>query len=472
MEPWVDVNPLDPDNIVAFWQQDRWSNGGARGNVAGVSLNGGMSWQIVPVPGLTDCTGGDFQRASDPWVSFGTDGTLHQVSLVFDIDTPPRAPGGFGPNGLAVSKSEDGGLTWSEPVLVSFDDNPRILNDKESITADPDGVHVYVVWDRLQISAGDAINPENVVGVGFKSPFYLARSSDGGNTWEPRRKIYDPGANNQTIGHQLLVLPDDTLVDLFNEILNFRNDDGGPQFDFNLSLLRSPDKGKTWLPRGRALRVAKLLPRTLFTPPPLFIGVYHPDDMSIPLRTADVLPEVAVDRLTGNLYAVWQDSRFSAGGDFSDPSLLIDEIAFSQSTDGGFTWSEPIKVNQTPEVGLPLGNRQAFVPSVRVSDDGTVAVTYYDFRNNDPGDPLQEATTDHFVVHCNLNCSAPASWHDEIPVTDASFDFSQAPNAGGLFLGDYVGLTSESTDFLSVFGQAFSGDPASVFFRRVSGDGP
>lgn len=58
VEPWVDVNPVNPDNIVAFWQQGRWSNGGARGNVAGVSLDGGISWSIVPVPGLTECAAG------------------------------------------------------------------------------------------------------------------------------------------------------------------------------------------------------------------------------------------------------------------------------------------------------------------------------------------------------------------------------------------------------------------------------
>src|SRR6185295_18520187 len=36
IEPWVAVNPTDPDNIVAGWQQDRWDNGGSRGLVAGV----------------------------------------------------------------------------------------------------------------------------------------------------------------------------------------------------------------------------------------------------------------------------------------------------------------------------------------------------------------------------------------------------------------------------------------------------
>src|SRR5437667_5781423 len=27
VEPWVDVNPTDSRNLIAVWQQDRWSNG-------------------------------------------------------------------------------------------------------------------------------------------------------------------------------------------------------------------------------------------------------------------------------------------------------------------------------------------------------------------------------------------------------------------------------------------------------------
>ncbi len=41
VEPWIDVNRTNTSNVVGIFQQDRWSNGGARGLVAGVSLNGG-----------------------------------------------------------------------------------------------------------------------------------------------------------------------------------------------------------------------------------------------------------------------------------------------------------------------------------------------------------------------------------------------------------------------------------------------
>src|SRR5206468_437608 len=36
-EPWVDVNPTNPSNLIAAWQQDRWSDGGAHGLVTAVS---------------------------------------------------------------------------------------------------------------------------------------------------------------------------------------------------------------------------------------------------------------------------------------------------------------------------------------------------------------------------------------------------------------------------------------------------
>src|SRR5687767_15434393 len=44
VEPWVSANPKDGSNLIAVWQQDRWSNGGAQGNLTGVSFDRGRSW--------------------------------------------------------------------------------------------------------------------------------------------------------------------------------------------------------------------------------------------------------------------------------------------------------------------------------------------------------------------------------------------------------------------------------------------
>ncbi len=41
VEPHVAINPINPANLIAAWQQDRWSNGGASGNAGAVSFDGG-----------------------------------------------------------------------------------------------------------------------------------------------------------------------------------------------------------------------------------------------------------------------------------------------------------------------------------------------------------------------------------------------------------------------------------------------
>jgi hypothetical protein len=430
LEPWVEVNPTNPSNIVALWQQDRWSNGGARSNVAGVSVDGGTTWAMVVVPGLTHCSGGSFERASDPWLSFAPDGTLHQISLLLNIDPPPEFPIGFGPSALAVSKSTDGGLTWSPPILIMADDNPRFLNDKESITADPTAVTlVYAVWDRL------ALSPD---GTSFRGPSYFAHTTDGGETWEPARVLFDPGLNNQTIGNQLVVLPNGRLLTFFTEIINQPT-----PLPFSLSFVFSPDKGVTWLPgRDQAIRTNQMLS----------VGVSTPDK-GVPVRDAAILFDVAVDRNSGTIYAVWQDARFSG----------FDQIALSLSSDLGVTWSEPIKINLTPANAENPRRQQAFLPSVAVASDGTVVVTYYDFRY----DTTTGELTDHWLIRCQTACADPAHWGHEVRLTETSFDYLQAPFANGAFMGDYVGLAAQGTDALAVFPQAFPDDHTSVFVRQV-----
>ena len=460
VEPWIEVNPTDPLNIVGFYQQDRYSNGGAKGNVAAVSTNGGMTWTQVAVPNDTRCSGGRFQRSSDPWISFGPDGILHAMSLVTDPDVGAE----FGANGMTYNRSIDGGLTWQPAIRLITDPAGRFLNDKNSITADPnDADFVYAVWDRLQVSQGSVNNPENVVGLGFKGPIYFARTTNGGDSWESASKIYETGANKQTLGNQIVVRPQGELFDFFADIVNASNRRGGIG-PVKLSYIRSDNRGETWT---KPARVDDMIPMSLIredTPVDVEdVQCPDPSDQgACPIRAGDLLPEVAVDADNGNLYAVWMDARFD-GGLFVDDH---DNIAFSQSTDGGATWSAPIKVNKTP-TGEPNFDQQAFTPSVDVDRDGTVTVTYYDLRNNTP-DPAT-LDTDYFAVSCESateSCTIPASWEEE-RITPAPFDIRKAPFARGYFLGDYMGLDNDGTDFTSMFGQAFTPNNASQYFSRL-----
>jgi len=428
VEPRVAVNPVDAANIVGVFQQDRWSNGGSHGLVAGVSSDGGRTWTITfahlsRCAGGNAANGGDYERASDPWVTFAPNGDVHQISISFNNSNTTNA--------VLVSKSVDGGGTWTEPITLIRDTAPTVFNDKESITADPGNANfVYAVWDRLVFPSARASASAAEHAVGFRGPTFFSRTTDGGLSWEPARMIFDPGEVDQTIANQIVVLPNGTLVDGFNLIFNTK---AHTVRGFNVAVIRSTDKGLTW---SGPIIVNKLLS----------IPVTDPDT-GARVRTGDIIPDFAVDRTTGTLYAVWQDARFSA--------FVNDSIAFSKSTDGGLTWSTPIKINQTP-TNIPSGDQQAFTATVRVAGDGTIGVTYYDFRNHILGSDLLE--TDYFVVHCHpaptVSCSNPADWAgNEARITPASFDMRTAPVARGFFVGDYEGLVTISNRFVPFFVQ-------------------
>lgn len=452
-EPWIAVNPTNPNNMISVWQQDRWSNGGAHGLVTGVTHNGGATWagtfaHFSECAGGTPANGGDFERSSDPWVTFAPNGDAYQISLSVSFST--------GESAVLASKSIDGGDTWSEPVTLIRDSGSRdssfAFNDKESITADPtNSNYAYAVWDRFVTPAGTSMAslPGYFNSRSFREPIWFSRTTDGGKTWEPARKIYDRSEFNGTIGNQIVVLPNGTLVDIFDEFFIFKNSNG--QQGSSVSVIRSTDKGQTWS------RFSTVVAKDMA------IGAFDPDTGKA-IRAEGGIPEIAVNRSNGTLYAVWQDSRFSG----------VDEIALSLSTDGGLTWSAPIKVNQTPR-SAATANQQAFVPGVRVADDGTVAVTYYDFRNNDanPGVP-----TDYWIVHCHpsstITCANAADWGDEARLSSSSFDIEQAPIArgtSGYFLGDYEGLSNIGNSFVPAFIQVNNGNTANrtdVFETIVS----
>ena len=62
------------------------------------------------------------------------------MSLVTDADPPA----GFGDNGMAYNRSTDGGRTWEPAQLLIEDTDPRFLNDKNSMTADPNDAELRV----------------------------------------------------------------------------------------------------------------------------------------------------------------------------------------------------------------------------------------------------------------------------------------------------------------------------------------
>src|SRR4051794_6225788 len=412
VEPYLDLNPVRPQNLTGVYQQDRFETGGANGLGTSYSENGGASWtRLGPgaLPKFTRCAGaapgsvGDYERATDPWVSFGPDGDAYQISLSFN-DTRDLA------NAVLVSESKDGGHTWGPVKQLIRDTANTVFNDKESITADPtDNRYVYAVWDRLVYPSERAQGQSFLTAAAFRGPAYFSRSTDGGASWEGARAIYDPGQNDQTIGNEIVVLPDGTLVDGFARIAS--DNKSGRKGAF-VTVMRSGTKGATWSAPTTVSRLGS-------------IGVTDPRD-GADVRTGDVIPQFATDERAGtsNVYAVWQDARFDG--------FQHEQIAFARSTDGGQTWSAPVRVSR-------VGTTQAFTPQVRVDDTGAVYVTYYDFRNDTAASPSLD--TDAWTAR---STDGGRTW-TENRLTQTPFDMRTAPYALGYFVGDYEGLATHGS---------------------------
>ena len=410
VEPSLAVNPQNARNLVASWQEDRWSTGGSRGIVVGASSDGGTTWSRLTLP-FTRCAGGasansgDYERAGNAWVATAPSGTAYVAALAFT--GLALQPGSV--SAVVASRSTDGGATWSATATL-IRDTDGSFNDKVAITADPVTPHlVYAVWDRLTTTN--------------TGPTWFVRSMDDGASWEAARAIYDPGPNNQTINNILVVLPNGTLIVFFVEIDTAANGSLSTYF----SLIRSTDNGATW---SSPVRVAD----------DLSVGTRDPETGQ-PVRDASILPEIAVGP-GGSLFVVWQDARFSAGA--------RDGIALTRSDDGGLNWSAPVRVNANGAVA-------AFLPSVSVRADGTIGVAYFDFRANTTD--RNTLLTDYWLAR-----SSNGTVWQETQIA-AAFDLAFAPTSTatapeGFFLGDYQGLVSVGTTFVPLFARTNNGNPA------------
>jgi hypothetical protein len=427
VEPQVAVNPTNLDAIVGNFQQDRWNDGGAKALVAARSRDGGASWTRNWAP-FSVCSGGDpdYPRTTDPWVSYDAAGRLYQIALSIDSAA-------LGLSAVLASTSTDDGATWSTPKTIQRDENPINFNDKESITGDwTRPGNAYAVWIRGAIPGDNRSERSVQRSFAFRGQPMFSRTTDGGETWSTPISM----TRNQNVfaqGNQIAVLPDGTLVNVFAILFKGSGIQPPQANQVFMAVTRSTDGGRSWH------KIEKIAPiRTALLTDP---DNPNPTSLDQTVRADDYLPDIAVDHETGAIYVVWADGLGTPNNN----------VVITKSTDGGRRWTPLKAIDQTP-------GPHAFNQTVQVAGDGTVAVLYYDFRNNTAAPDLP---TDIWLTQ---STDGGATWAEQ-HVT-GPFDMKLAPNARGFFLGDYMGLEAIGSDLLAFFATT-QGDSANVYSVRA-----
>ena len=253
-EPYVAVDPVNAAKMIGMFHQDRWSNGGAHGIAGAYSTSGGASWTEVTLPFSACAPGGlPYQRASDPWVSFGPDGTAYASALSFDRSD--------GRNAVSATVSRDGGATWTDTQTIVAFPNSQTGTDKNSTTADP--VHAgvaYTVWDNLPSPTDQP--DDRIHAAAFSGPAEFSKTTDGGRSWSTARTIIPTGNRHQTIGNIIVVDPrTDVLYDFTDLIVSPNTPKQGVRSNEFVAFVKSADGGATWTAQHRAAAADRRRPR-------------------------------------------------------------------------------------------------------------------------------------------------------------------------------------------------------------------
>jgi hypothetical protein len=303
--------------IVAAMQAGRFFDGGASGIAFSSSSDGGTTWFRGVLPGLTVFTGGPFDRASDPSVAFDA---RHGVWLISSL-----AIRGTTPLGVVVSRSTDGGRTWSTPINVTSGSADKNWIVCDNTSTSPFFGRCYTQWD--QPSSGNLIR--------------MSTSTNGGLSWGPALTSAD-GAHG--LGGQPVVQPSGTVIvpyasNGFGSIRSFRSVDGGASWRVSVQVAGVADH-----PVAGGLR-------------------------------SEPLPSAEIDG-AGKVYVVWQDCRFRF-------NCRSNDLVMSTTTPTSYpTWST---VSRIP-IDATTSSVDHFIPGLAVNraTAGTTArlgLAYYFYPN-------------------------------------------------------------------------------------------
>jgi Bacterial Ig domain len=370
------------------------------------SSNGGSTWGQTT---LSLHSGDAFM--SDPAVDWTSDGTAWSTTIGIDsTQTVLR---------MEAYKSTNGGATWTFDNVFSAS---LTNNDKEQMWVDHSATsafkdNIYVIW-----------HPGN--------PAVVARRTGPTGSWQTPVQVSGSETTGTAIGG-------DIKTNANGDVFGFYPDTGSR----GLYVVKSTNGGAS------------------FSAPTRIATSFGSFQFAIP---ADASRQCLIymtggayrNGTTNNVYVAWDDLSgdagcTSGGGPGTNASSTCkSRIFFSRSTDGGATWSAPVKINNQS------GLNDQFFPWLVVDDSsGKVSITYYDTV----GDSTRTSTNYYYQSSTDNG----QTWSAPFKVTTASTNETTAGADSGNQYGDYTGLDGINGTFFPSWTDRRSGASEEIWSAAI-----
>jgi hypothetical protein len=401
--------------VVAAFQSGRFFAGGGASAIGfATSMDAGKTWSSGFLPALTVATGGPATRATDPSVAYDP---LHGVWLVASLTlTAPFAPSPT--SQYVVSRSTNGGLTWSGPVVASPANPappPALAHDKGWIVCDTWASSPF--YGRCYLAYSDFV----------AGRISIVRSTDGGMTWSAPVGSADSAGG---LGVQPVVQPNGHVVIPYlggTGMRSIRSTTGGTTFEASVAVAG--------------------------------VTAHTPTGMrSLPI------PSVEVDG-GGTVYVAWQDCRFRAG--CSSPSFAAPNDIVYVTSGNGVAWSAVTRI----PIDRTTSGVDHFIPGIAV-DTATqgattnIGLAYYYFP-----DAFCSVTTCELNVGSVSSRNAGARWRHPRrlggPMLLSWIADTLFVPSGGRMVGDYISTSFVTGSSVAVPVFSLANAPVGSSFRQA-----